>query len=157
MGVNEDLIESAKKGDLEGVKNALENGADIYAVDENFLTALDWAKRKYRPEIIEFLKKRGAKEIPHPKKVAEGIFILEVNGKYRILDNRGKAVSPDFDFIAGNFTEGLMAVKKDGKWGFINESGKLVIDAKYDDVRDFHEGLATVKRNGKWNFIDKRG
>jgi ankyrin repeat protein len=49
---------------LEGVKTALDLGADINAVNKAGLTALRYAEKQGFTQVIELLKSHGAKETP---------------------------------------------------------------------------------------------
>lgn len=60
MKINDLLIEAAKKGNLNTVKFALENGADISHRDIRGRTALYWAKILNHSEIVSYLVNRGA-------------------------------------------------------------------------------------------------
>jgi len=60
--LNQELLKAAKEGDLQGVKDALTNGADA-----NFDIAKEWtplmhAEKRGHTEIVEILKKAGAVE-----------------------------------------------------------------------------------------------
>ncbi|MEW6035655.1 MAG: ankyrin repeat domain-containing protein [Candidatus Micrarchaeota archaeon] len=71
------LLDAAKNGDLEGVKKAVAEGADVFARDEKGMTAMEhamgnevyfdiWMPR--HPEMVEFLRKTafGAAVEPNP-------------------------------------------------------------------------------------------
>ena len=52
------LFESVKKGDLEGVQQALEQGADLFVLDEQGVSALHWAIFHDHVNIVSFLLKK---------------------------------------------------------------------------------------------------
>ncbi|MCK5238486.1 MAG: ankyrin repeat domain-containing protein [Candidatus Thorarchaeota archaeon] len=59
--IDAQLIEAAANGDLESVKKAIENGADINAQEEDFRdTALHKASSAGHREVVEFLIENGA-------------------------------------------------------------------------------------------------
>lgn len=81
----------------------------------------------------------------------EGLLGACKDGKYGIVDAKGKVVSPcewdsigDEDFVY--FSEGLLCVQKEGKYGFIDASGQVVIACEWDDAYAFDGGLARVKK-----------
>merc|ERR1719295_2316585 len=49
------LVELCKNGDLEGVKAALQSGADVNTKDENGVTGLIWAVGKNHNSVVELL------------------------------------------------------------------------------------------------------
>ena len=50
------------KYSLKAVQMLVEKGADINAKDDAGFTALHWAREMEQQDIVEFLKKKGAKE-----------------------------------------------------------------------------------------------
>ncbi len=76
-GADAALLEAARAGNLEGVKKAVAEGADVFARDEKGMTAMEhamgnevyfdiWVPR--HPEMVEFLRKTafGAAVEPNP-------------------------------------------------------------------------------------------
>jgi hypothetical protein len=61
-GVNEDLVEASKRGDLPEVKRLLDKGADVNAKDKFGRTALMFSSKGGHQEIQEMLIKAGAKK-----------------------------------------------------------------------------------------------
>ena len=89
---------------------------------------------------------------------AEGLAVINQNGKYGYIDQTGATVIAAAFEDAAAFTEaGLAAVKSNGKYGYINKSGDFVIGPTYDAAAPFSEGLAAVKLNGKYGYIDTNG
>lgn len=58
---NEELLEAADKGDLEGVKQALDSGANINTKDKGGMSALSLAVRSGFIEVIKYLISKGIK------------------------------------------------------------------------------------------------
>jgi ankyrin repeat protein len=54
-------LASAAKYSLKAVQMLVEKGADINAKDDAGFTALHWAREMEQQDIVEFLKKKGAK------------------------------------------------------------------------------------------------
>lgn len=60
--LNIQLLDSAKKGDIAGIKTALDKGANVHARDEKGFTALVIAILRDNKDMIKLLKDYGAKE-----------------------------------------------------------------------------------------------
>jgi len=60
-GVNEDLIEAAKRDHLAGVKGLVGKGADVNAKNKDGYTALMTASQNGQRDVGELLIKAGAK------------------------------------------------------------------------------------------------
>jgi hypothetical protein len=87
----------------------------------------------------------------------ERLFPIKQEGKWGLMDKRGKiVVKPQFEFF-GSWSEGLTGVGIGKKMGFIDRSGKLVIPAQFDGVGKFCEGMASIIMNGKHGYINKKG
>jgi len=56
------LLDACEDGDLEKVKQLLENGADVNAKDKDGLTALMYASYNGHKEVVELLKSYSAEE-----------------------------------------------------------------------------------------------
>lgn len=54
------LLESAAKGDLQGVKEALDNGADINGTGDKGYTALHWTASRGHSDCVQYLLEKGA-------------------------------------------------------------------------------------------------
>jgi len=57
---NAKLIQAAEDGNLQSVKNALSDGADINAKDKNGVPVLMWAANNGHFEVVKLLLDRGA-------------------------------------------------------------------------------------------------
>lgn len=87
----------------------------------------------------------------------ERAFVAKTEGKYVLVDEKGKQVgNNEFEDAKVFLSEAPAAVKIDGKWSFIKKDGKLLSEKKYDDARSFSNGLAAVCINGVWGFIDEK-
>ena len=87
--------------------------------------------------------------------VASGVAIAQKNGKYGLVDRRGKTVADyQYDYI-GKFQDGLAIATKEGKWGLVDPTGKHKIPLEYDDVWAFEDGFARVYKDGKMGVINK--
>lgn len=88
---------------------------------------------------------------------SERAFVSVENGKYIMIDTKGKQVGKlefeDARVFAGNSPT---AVKIDGKWCFVDLDGKLISDKSYEDARAFNNGLAAVCIGGLWGFVDEQ-
>lgn len=86
----------------------------------------------------------------------ERAFVAVAEGKYVMIDTRGKQVgSLTFEDAKTFAGEGAAAVKINGQWQFVNTDGNLISDHKYEDARSFSNGLAAVLQSGKWGFVDE--
>lgn len=92
--------------------------------------------------------------IYEPTFINRVILIQNKEGKYALLDNKGKVLGEYWDSING-FYENLLIVSKGSKYGYIDGTGSIIITPQYQDARGFSEGYAAVKINGYWTFIDK--
>jgi hypothetical protein len=130
--LNNLLVESAGKGNLDFVRLLIENGAEIDGRNRAGLTALQYASIQGRDKIIGYLKEKGANtEIPLPtlEKMADQLFkstqtgfspgvaiLVAKNGEialekgygYADVGNR-TAVTPDTKFRIGSITKQFIA------------------------------------------------
>lgn len=85
------------------------------------------------------------------------IFVQE-NGKYHIVNQKGKTIGDEFFEDAKAFNEnGYAAVCKNGKWGFVDHEGEIIIECIYEDAQSFRNGFAAVSKDGLWGYIDTEG
>lgn len=78
------------------------------------------------------------------------------NGKYAIVDNKGKALT-QYEYLNINpSVHGLFgATDNDGKCGFLDTNGSVAIPFEYDEVQIFANGYGLVAKDGKWGYIDR--
>lgn len=87
----------------------------------------------------------------------QGIAVVEVDGKQRIVDREGKRIGRrDFDWI-GILENGLMPARRGEGYGFINATAQMVIDFVYNDAYSFSDGQALVLLDGQEFYIDQNG
>lgn len=60
MSASDDLREAARRGDLDAIRAALADGADIDSRDEKGWTALMWAASEARGDAVDLLLESGA-------------------------------------------------------------------------------------------------
>lgn len=85
------------------------------------------------------------------------LFLINLDGKYGYMNNKGKMIIPPQYDDGFDFDEGVATVQINDKWGVINIKGEIIIPAKYAEPVRFSEKLAEVIINGKWGYINKCG
>lgn len=94
---------------------------------------------------IEFIKQAG------------DFFIVSVNEKLGVIDEKGNLlIEPQFDEI-GDFFDGLAPASINGKCGIINKKGDFVLKPKYQKINYLDNGLYSAKLNGKFGMINRKG
>ena len=89
--------------------------------------------------------------------MTNGKAVFRQNGKFGVINYKGKvSVKPKMELL-GNFGNGLAPCFKDTAWCYVNFKGQVELPVKYDDVRPFKYGYAAVKIGKKWGLIDTRG
>jgi hypothetical protein len=86
------------------------------------------------------------------------IFIYQKDGKFGIMDTRGKILTrlDDNDYQdLYPISEDFLGVKINGKFGFVDVDGKLRVANRYDAIGRYKNGLAAIQLLGKWGFIDR--
>lgn len=158
--INDLLVRSAGKGNLDNVKLLLEHGAEINYSNKLELTAYQSAQLRGRDKVMEYLKEKGAKtDIPNPsfEKLVDNIFkdykagsttgvsvLVSKNGEIVYEKGFGSAdignnvpVTPDTKFRIGSITKQFTAsaILK------LREEGKLSLDDKLSKyIPDFPRG-----------------
>jgi hypothetical protein len=108
-------------------------------------------------------KDKDSRDIVIPPKYTDAGFFKEnravvgLNGKYSIIDNKGKELTPfKYDFISG-YENGFAKVRRDGKWTYLNFDCKELTAFKFDNLEPFENGLAKVERNNNYAIINQNG
>ena len=89
----------------------------------------------------------------------EGIFRVEQNGKYGIIDTNGKQlVSPEYDFIeALQGVDKVLLTEKDGKYGLVDNVGTVIIENNYKKIEPishkYEDGFIVEADNGRYGVI----
>ena len=82
--INDHLVQSAGRGNLDDVKLLLSNGADVNAQNGTGLTAYQSAMIHGRDKVMDFLKEKGAKtDLPMPslEKLSDAVFTGAQSGE----------------------------------------------------------------------------
>lgn len=87
----------------------------------------------------------------------EGLTVVQRDGKFGFVDERGRLRIANRYEDARNFQEGLAPVRILGKWGFIDKADQIVIHPAYDQPSQFINGVAIVRRAGRYGIIDREG
>lgn len=93
----------------------------------------------------------------------DGRAAVKKDGKWMLIDTKGKVVSDAFDEIVldyvGNYLiDGLMIAKANGSYSLYDEDLKLKCELKYSDVDVVTEdGVIAVAKDGKWGFVNTSG
>ncbi len=100
------------------------------------------------------------------REIEKDLFIVQLRGKYGVIDiNDNKVIPFKYNYIHG-FTEGLLPAQKGKKFGYINIKNEVVIDFKFGLADLFSNGLAPVMKNckhlhtiktGGYQFAEKNG
>lgn len=88
---------------------------------------------------------------------------VKKDGKWMLIDSKGKVVSETFDEIVldyvGNYlNDGLILAKKNGVYGLYDEELDLKCKLKCSNVDILtEEGVIAVEQDGKWGFVNCDG
>ena len=126
------------------------------------LLFIDAGEIKYKNDLLWILN--GDRKLIRNiriRKVANDIYILEINNKYNLIDSRtNKLLFKNFyDWIA-HFSKELILIKKNGKFNLYDlNTKKELLNEWYDEIcyRSFRDNVyALVKKNGLYNEINIR-
>ena len=105
-------------------------------------------------------------DIPNPQK---DVFICySEDGKYDILNNKGKKILEKFDEIDVvsviedddiRIEKNILKFKKDNMYGLIDLNGNIIIEAVYEEIEGlaYKPGNILVKKDGKFGIVDING
>ncbi|MCF8243925.1 MAG: WG repeat-containing protein [Saprospiraceae bacterium] len=87
--------------------------------------------------------------------------IVELEGKWGMVDNKGKQLLPckydELGFLENTGNKVLRVFKKEEKYGLIDTLGRLAVGVHYENIGSFSEGRLAAKRNNVWGFVDGNG
>lgn len=90
---------------------------------------------------------------------SEGTCIVKSNGKYGVIDMKGKEIIPCTHERIYDCSDGMfLFYTKDENYnywyGFLDKTGKVAIEPQYKDAEGFSDGLALVKKDAKDSWVD---
>lgn len=94
---------------------------------------------------------------------SEGLAQVLDNGVFKVIDEKGKVLTPKGYSYIGSYNEGraiFYDINSEGKllYGYLDTRGQEVIPLKYESASDFKEGKAVVKiRDNQYAMIDLNG
>ena len=92
-----------------------------------------------------------------PDGFADGVVIIMKNGRWIIVDKKGKEIKLKEEyFFCYDFSDGLAVVNTTSGSVVINKKGKEVVTG-YDSVSNYSEGILVAQKKGKYYFLDKKG
>ena len=91
--------------------------------------------------------------------MSDGWSLVELNGKYNFIDDKGNFLSDVWFDYANDFHEGVAVIRINERgYNFIDKEVNFLFNFWFIYVGNFHEGFARVKnKKDEWNFIDKEG
>lgn len=119
--------------------------------------------------LFGFVNENGEELIPclyqqtesTPEYFHDGIVRLKKNGKYGIIDFKGRIlVNFEYDYFIGfdwekGFPKDYLCAKKDGKCFYINMRNFDIIPSEYEYAEEFKDGLSLIKKNSKYGFVNR--
>lgn len=116
---------------------------------------------------MAFINTSGKLVIPFGKYTKKRAFyeglcaVQKANGKWDIIDTKGKVVLQCKTDFYNDFSEGLFIARKNGLKGYLDRNGRVIIPYRYKVAGKFQNGFAKVilggKKYGKSALIDKKG
>jgi hypothetical protein len=90
---------------------------------------------------------------------SEGTCIVKSNGKYGVINMKGKEIIPCTHERIYDCSDGMfLFYTKDENYnywyGFLDKTGKVAIEPQYKDAEGFSDGLALVKKDAKDSWVD---
>jgi hypothetical protein len=106
-----------------------------------------------------FLNKQGKEVIPlqfeSVTDFKEGKAVVKrSDGKFELVDRKGKTIQSYSKEFVGELSEGLMVVQpeKDSKYGYMNEEGEILIEPAFTGARAFKNARAIVNTDKEYGF-----
>ncbi len=84
------------------------------------------------------------------------LFLIEENGLYGYINERGEVVIPPTFKEATDFEDKYAWARIDGKFGCIDNLGKFVLKPQYDVVFPFQNGVAKAMKNNESFLINAK-
>jgi hypothetical protein len=92
---------------------------------------------------------------------SEGRAIVQLNGKYGVVDLEGNEVVPLLYDWVNNFSEGRARVKLDGRRGVVDLDGNVVLPCWYKNIERLTDGFKTMHQvsthDGEHLYFDRDG
>ena len=83
--------------------------------------------------------------------------VLNFEGKYQFLNNKGEVLKSVNLLQAGNFSEKMAKIEMANLWGYIDESGQIAIEPKYEKAWDFKNNYAIVTQDELYGVVNNLG
>ncbi len=113
--------------------------------------------RKYRFYYITEEAKMSEGYYTHAGKFSNGIAVVELDGRWGIINQRGiQIVPPKYDKIE-DFEDGYAKVRIKGFNGLINLDGELIVQPEYEYISYAGEGLFRIEQGGKIGYCNEDG
>jgi hypothetical protein len=91
----------------------------------------------------------------HNKNTTAYAIVENINGKFGIIDQKGKLLlKPIYDSIT-YFFDGFARIEAGGKFGLIDRNFNIVLKPTYDDIREFIGNIAIVNHKEKFGCINR--
>lgn len=92
---------------------------------------------------------------------ADGMFLVQQNGRYGHIDTNGRLRVPIIYRTASTFSEGLAVVAVDidstlVQYGYIDYDNHIVIQPQYEYAYPFSEGFAVIKNYDRYGMINRK-
>lgn len=139
---------------------AAENEWDMAGV---FSEGLNAVKKGKKWAVVTIDNWNSVKEYPYEEVALNlygscsvgGRIAVKKDGKYRLLNEKGEAVSEkQYELLKAFLSDEPTVYGAKGKYGFVNTGGEICIKAQYEDALPFTNGYAAVKRKGLWGYIN---
>lgn len=93
----------------------------------------------------------------HASAFRHGVAVVQVNGKWGIINQKGiEIIPPKYDWI-DNFDNGFARVKIQGYNGLSNLEGEIIVKPNYEIISYAGEGLFRVEQGDQIGYFDAEG